>query len=236
MRTQSRHAACGILAKFMYMDGHVAHLPLRPTRPLIAVLLVAHFSSAWGVPLLDTQIIPQRPADHSAYLDPPPGFPKTVGKAQSNSPDDVLASNFGRKLHVEDAPSGSAAGLPASSSVGNLSRMGDGAIEEHPSRILFVRGLDATVSDEALVHMFEAYGEIRSLYTACKPRGFVVLSFYDLRASCLAIHALQGARVGTGNLHISFSTPKDNMGDKDAHQGTVTVFNVAGNSYPIPAG
>lgn len=191
---------------------------------------------------------------------------------------------------------GSAAGLPASSSVGNLSRMGDGAIEEHPSRILFVRGLDATVSDEALVHMFEvrdslyasecsvdaafsmavfsqccilhvvqtpgmsnltpafvnhpyisyclllqvvaicngvyygsaaepgepvqAYGEIRSLYTACKPRGFVVLSFYDLRASCLAIHALQGARVGTGNLHISFSTPKDNMGDKDAHQGT----------------
>jgi hypothetical protein len=52
------------------------------------------------------QITPQRPADPSAYLDPPPGFPKTVGKAQSNSPDDVLASNFGRKLHVDDAPSG----------------------------------------------------------------------------------------------------------------------------------
>ena len=50
---------------------------------------------------------------------------------------------------------GSAAGLPNSSSVGNLSRVGDGATEEQPSRILFVRGLDATVSDEALVHMFE---------------------------------------------------------------------------------
>ena len=49
---------------------------------------------------------------------------------------------------------GSAAGLPASSSVGNLSRMGD-LPEEQPSRILFVRGLDASVSDEALVQMFE---------------------------------------------------------------------------------
>ncbi|DBA75964.1 TPA: hypothetical protein ACH3X2_008901 [Trebouxia sp. C0005] len=81
-----------------------------PHKPPFVLYLVRfgsqNFSSAWGVPLLDTQIIPQRPADHSAYLDPPPGFPKTVGKAQSNSPDDVLASNFGRKLHVEDAPSG----------------------------------------------------------------------------------------------------------------------------------
>ena len=33
--------------------------------------------------------------------------------------------------------------------------MGDLSAEEQPSRILFVRGLDASVSDEALVHMFE---------------------------------------------------------------------------------
>ena len=52
------------------------------------------------------QITPQRPADQSAYLEPPPGFPKTGGKAQSNSPDDVLASYFGRKLHVDEAASG----------------------------------------------------------------------------------------------------------------------------------
>lgn len=49
---------------------------------------------------------------------------------------------------------GSAAGLPNSSSVGNLSCLGD-LPEEQPSRILFIRGLDATVSDEALVQMFE---------------------------------------------------------------------------------
>ena len=82
----------------------------------------------------------------------------------------------------------------------------------------------------------QAYGEIRSLYTACKPRGFVVLSFYDLRAACLAIAALQGASVGSGNLHISFSTPNDNMGDKDAHQGAITsLYNdCIGNQEKCP--
>ena len=51
-----------------------------------------------------------------------------------------------------------------------------------------------------------------------------MLSFFDLRASCLAIHALHGAQLGSGNLQISFSTPKDNMGDKDAHQGGAHSF------------
>ena len=49
----------------------------------------------------------------------------------------------------------SAAALPNSSSGGNLSRIADVGVEDQPSRILFVRGLDASVSDEALVQMFE---------------------------------------------------------------------------------
>ena len=65
----------------------------------------------------------------------------------------------------------------------------------------------------------QAYGEIRSLYTAAKQQGFVVLSFYDLRAASLAMHSLQGAVVKGSPLTIRFSSHKDNMGDKDAHQG-----------------
>lgn len=60
-----------------------------------------------------------------------------------------------------------------------------------------------------------------------------MLSFYDLRASCLAVHALQGTPVGTGALHISFSTPKDNMGDKDAHQGTLPYNTVHDSSLHL---
>lgn len=49
----------------------------------------------------------------------------------------------------------SAAQMSNRGSYGNLSLLGDMAAEEQPSRILFIRGLDATVSDEALVQMFE---------------------------------------------------------------------------------
>lgn len=48
-------------------------------------------------------------------------------------------------------------------SYGNLSLLGDIAAEEQPSRILFIRGLDATVSDEALVQMFE----VKTLLWVC---------------------------------------------------------------------
>ena len=70
---------------------------------------------------------------------------------------------------------GSAAGLPNSSSVGNLSCLGD-LPEEQPSRILFIRGLDATVSDEALVQMFEVC--IPALWPYCYSCYHVQSCFY----------------------------------------------------------
>lgn len=65
----------------------------------------------------------------------------------------------------------------------------------------------------------QEYGEIRSLYTACKPQGYVVLTFYDLRAAFLAVHALRGSRLREHPLTVRFSTSKDNMADKAVHQG-----------------
>ena len=65
----------------------------------------------------------------------------------------------------------------------------------------------------------QEYGEIRSLYTACKPQGYVVLTFYDLRAAFLAVHALRGSRLREHPLTVRFSTSKDNLADKAVHQG-----------------
>ncbi|CAN6912858.1 hypothetical protein Bca4012_087285 [Brassica carinata] len=98
---------------------------------------------------------------------------------------------------------------------------------EHPSRTLFVRNINSTVDDSELRAIFEQYGDIRTLYTACKHRGFVMVSYYDIRASRAAMRALQTKMLKGRKLDIHFSIPKDNPSEKDVNQGTLVVFNLA---------
>ncbi|CAJ2661875.1 unnamed protein product [Trifolium pratense] len=97
---------------------------------------------------------------------------------------------------------------------------------EHPSRTLFVRNINSNVEDTELRILFEQYGDIRTLYTACKHRGFVMISYYDIRAARTAMRALQNKPLRRRKLDIHFSIPKDNPSDKDINQGTLVVFNL----------
>ncbi|XP_010554918.1 PREDICTED: protein MEI2-like 2 [Tarenaya hassleriana] len=97
---------------------------------------------------------------------------------------------------------------------------------EHPSRTLFVRNINSNIEDSELRALFEPFGEIRSLYTACKSRGFVMISYYDIRAAHTALRALQGTLLRKRTLDIHFSIPKENPSEKDMNQGTLVVFNV----------
>eukprot|EP00246_Nothoceros_aenigmaticus_P017010 TRINITY_DN802_c0_g1_i1.p1 TRINITY_DN802_c0_g1~~TRINITY_DN802_c0_g1_i1.p1 ORF type:complete len:1055 (+),score=193.45 TRINITY_DN802_c0_g1_i1:452-3166(+) len=97
---------------------------------------------------------------------------------------------------------------------------------EHPSRTLFVRNINSNVEDTELRALFEQYGAIRTLYTACKHRGFVMISYYDIRAARSAMRALQNKPLRRRKLDIHFSIPKDNPSDKDVNQGTLVVFNL----------
>ncbi|KAF5944775.1 hypothetical protein HYC85_018852 [Camellia sinensis] len=97
---------------------------------------------------------------------------------------------------------------------------------EHPSRTLFVRNINSNVEDSELRALFEQYGDIRTLYTACKHRGFVMISYYDIRAARTAMRALQNKPLRRRKLDIHFSIPKDNPSDKDINQGTLVVFNL----------
>lgn len=107
-----------------------------------------------------------------------------------------------------------------------------------------------------LFEFLQQYGDIRTLYTACKHRGFVMISYYDIRDARTAMRALQNKPLRRRKLDIHFSIPKvrrlfalhsfccccwflqicikrsllvthqDNPSDKDINQGTLVVFNL----------
>ncbi|MCO5567941.1 hypothetical protein L7F22_021637 [Adiantum nelumboides] len=104
--------------------------------------------------------------------------------------------------------------------------IGEHPFGEHPSRTLFVRNINSNVEDAELRALFEHYGAIRTLYTACKHRGFVMISYYDIRSARNAMRALQNKPLRRRKLDIHFSIPKDNPSDKDVNQGTLVVFNL----------
>lgn len=97
---------------------------------------------------------------------------------------------------------------------------------EHPSRTLFVRNINSTVEDEELRVLFEAYGPIRHMYTQCKHRGFVMISYYDIRDAKNAMRHLQGNAIRRRKIDIHYSIPKENPSEKDQNQGTLVVFNL----------
>ncbi|KAK1422817.1 hypothetical protein QVD17_18106 [Tagetes erecta] len=97
---------------------------------------------------------------------------------------------------------------------------------EHPSRTLFVRNINSNVEDSELRALFEQHGDIRTLYTACKHRGFVMISYYDIRSARTAMRALQNKPLRRRKLDIHYSIPKDNPSDKDINQGTLVAFNL----------
>ncbi|GBG61886.1 hypothetical protein CBR_g23837 [Chara braunii] len=129
----------------------------------------------------------------------------TAGQAQDGD-------GSGSRIHT---------GPSASSSV-----VGEHPYGEHPSRTLFVRNINSNVEDSELRALFEAHGAIRTLYTACKHRGFVMISYYDIRAARNAMRALQNKPLRRRKLDIHFSIPKENPSDKDVNQGTLVVFNL----------
>ncbi|XP_039028881.1 protein MEI2-like 2 isoform X2 [Hibiscus syriacus] len=143
-------------------------------------------------------------------LDFEPQESLSIGLSKMNLSEGVLANGIGH--------------YPLPNGVGTVA--GEHPYGEHPSRTLFVRNINSNVEDSELRSLFEQYGDIRTLYTACKHRGFVMISYYDIRAARTAMRALQNKPLRRRKLDIHFSIPKDNPSEKDINQGTLVVFNL----------
>jgi hypothetical protein len=59
---------------------------------------------------------------------------------------------------------------------------------------------------------------VRTLYTACKHRGFVTVTYFDLRAAMAARAQLHGTSLGPHTLEILFSLPKQALEDSCLNQ------------------
>lgn len=97
---------------------------------------------------------------------------------------------------------------------------------EHPSRTLFVRNISCNVEDDELKQLFEVHGAIRNMYTQCKHRGFVMISYFDIRHAKSAMKSLQNKVIKKRKIDIHYSIPKDNPSERDLNQGTLVVFNL----------
>lgn len=203
----------------------------------------------------------------------------TAGKPASKvmSEEDIFAMGGGLEIAGAGdsrAGGGSSLGVAGAPPLAyDLSLVGQMPAGQSQSRTLFVRNIDASITDEELHAVFEvracaaearacahalggryccsmrwavpeqgaaqlprlalfdprpcrphaspprptpqAFGEIHSIYTACKHRGFVVISYYDIRAATLANHTLAGQALKGQPLEVHFSLPKD---EKESRQ------------------
>ncbi|XP_048445261.1 protein MEI2-like 1 isoform X2 [Pyrus x bretschneideri] len=143
-----------------------------------------------------------------------PGYKAHVNIGDGFEDFDLFSSGGGMELEGDDQ------------GVYYSSIAGEHPFGEHPSRTLFVRNINSNIEDLELKALFEQYGDIRALYTACKHRGFVMISYYDIRAAQNALRALQSKSLRRRKLDIHYSIPKDNPSDKDINQGTLVLFNL----------
>ncbi|KAJ1443072.1 RNA-binding domain superfamily [Sesbania bispinosa] len=138
---------------------------------------------------------------------------------------DLFSSVGGMDLGDDDRPS---SGQKNSEILGGVcnSELGSNVLVagEHPSRTLFVRNINSDVEDFELKALFEQFGDIHTLDTACKHHGFVMISYYDIRAAQNAMRAHQNGLFSSRKFDIHYSIPKDSPSKKDINQGTLAVF------------
>lgn len=138
--------------------------------------------------------------------------------------DDVFSAVGGLELGIDAEVELSASERAASAGTTSASGM-DQQLSQQPSRTLFARNISSEVSDEDIHNLFSAYGTIRSLYTACKHRGFVTVTYYDLRHAVNAMSALQSFSLGTNKLELVYVI-KAGPSEAGVNQGTIVVFNL----------
>ena len=94
---------------------------------------------------------------------------------------------------------------------------------EHPTHSLFISNINPNVPDESYTRLLQSFGEIDTLNLSTKSREFLIVTYYDIRHSKLALKTLQKTKIEGKilDVHFTISRPGNQM-----NQGTIVVFNL----------
>eukprot|EP01132_Coremiostelium_polycephalum_P006660 gene6660-8239_t len=96
------------------------------------------------------------------------------------------------------------------------------SFKDTPSRTLFVRNISTNFQDADIKSLFIAFGPLKMLCTNSKTRGFIIVSYFDIRHAVNALRTLQGIEIDKKKISLYYTIPKDCNSD----QGTLVVFNL----------
>ncbi|XP_019088305.1 PREDICTED: protein MEI2-like 1 isoform X1 [Camelina sativa] len=113
----------------------------------------------------------------------------------------------------------------------NGERGGNNSVGEHrrveiPSRTLLVGNISSNVEECELKALFQQFGDIQPLHTAGKNRGFIMVSYYDIRAAQNAARTLHNKPLRGTKLDIRYSISKENPSENDTSKGALLVNNL----------
>ncbi|KAL9651719.1 hypothetical protein ABK040_009333 [Willaertia magna] len=198
----------------------VGHLEMSPSQPMLS----PHYDPM----SITSPNLGISPFTNGMKNNRPMNFIGTNLSATSNICPIISTSNFSNN-NISEAMSPTSTSSSSSTGTGS-----DGGSKSHkhpgeyPSRTLFVRNISSNVEDEELKELFESFGPVRNMYTACKHRGFVMITYYDIRHAKQAKKNLQSKLIKKRKIDIHYSIPKENPSDKDQqhNQETLVVFNL----------
>ena len=91
--------------------------------------------------------------------------------------------------------------------------------ESNASRTLFVRNLNPSSEDGEIFRVFSGFGDVKSVSYQSKYRGFVTVTYYDIRSSTSAFVGLQGRYLHGNPLDVYYS----HEATRDGNQGALHV-------------
>ncbi|KAL6619872.1 hypothetical protein ACP70R_035011 [Stipagrostis hirtigluma subsp. patula] len=147
------------------------------------------------------------------------GFEYTGLSHHDDADEDIFCTGGGLELENDDCRNGNK--FHEGSFKSQI--YGENSISKHPSRTLIIKNISTSMDDSELRVLFQQYGEIQRLHTSCKNHGFVIVSYYDIRAAQTAKRALHNNPPGLMNLDVQFSIPEGNVPNKDPNNGIIAV-------------